>query len=135
MLMTTPPMLFITRNRCKCWYISKTSQNLNKRFNWHNFCSRNSTAYSTCNVLMAHFLERSQSFTKTSHTLLVLLGDLRKPDEEIGINYVAKPILKTKERYWMHKFRTIVPYNLNGKAWDECSADTYINFATEFSSV
>ena len=41
---------------------------------------------------MAHFLQKSQSFTKTSHTLLVLLGDLREPDEEIGINYVAKPI-------------------------------------------
>ena len=34
----------------------------------------------------------------------------------------------------MHKFRTIVLYNLNGKAWDGCSANTHINFATEFSS-
>lgn len=34
----------------------------------------------------------------------------------------------------MHKFRTIVPYNLNVKVWDECAADTDINFATEFSS-
>ena len=33
-------------NKCKLQYVGETSQNLNKRFNWHNSCFRNPTAYS-----------------------------------------------------------------------------------------
>ena len=45
----------ITCNKCKLLYVAETSQNLNKRFNWHNYCFRNRTAYSFCKILNTHF--------------------------------------------------------------------------------
>ena len=38
----------ITSNKCKPQYEEETSQNFNKRFNWHNSCFRNPAAYSFC---------------------------------------------------------------------------------------
>ena len=45
----------ITCNKCKLQYVGKTSQNLNKTFNWYNSCFRNTTAYSFCKILNTHF--------------------------------------------------------------------------------
>ena len=41
----------ITCNKFKLQYVGEASQNLNKRFNWHNSCFRNTTIYSFCKVL------------------------------------------------------------------------------------
>ena len=53
----------ITCNKCKLQYVGETSQNLNKRFNWHNSCFRNPTAYSFCKILNTHF---SKGYCKDS---------------------------------------------------------------------
>ena len=45
----------ITCNKCKLQHIRETSQNLNKRFNWHNSFFRNPTAYSFCKFLNTNF--------------------------------------------------------------------------------
>ena len=42
----------------------ETSQNLNKRFNWHNSRFRTPTAYSFCKILSTHF---SKGYSKTLH--------------------------------------------------------------------
>ena len=40
---TSCVVYLITCNKCKLQYVGETSQNLNKRFNWHNSCFRNPT--------------------------------------------------------------------------------------------
>ena len=64
----------ITCNKCKLQYVGETSQNLNKRFNWHNSCFRNPTAYFFCKTLNTHF---SKSYCKGPHILSILLKNGR----------------------------------------------------------
>ena len=67
----------ITCNKCKLQYVEETFQNLNERFNWHNSCFRNPTAYSSCKILNTHF---SKGYYKTLLILSILLENLRGQD-------------------------------------------------------
>ena len=77
----------ITCNRCKLQYIGETSQNLNKRFHWHNSCFRNPTAYSFCKILNTHF---SKSYCKDSSYTVNIIEKLertgRKEKEYYGFS-------------------------------------------------
>ena len=108
----------ITYNKCKLQYIRETSQNLNKRFNWHNSCFKDPTAYSFCKILNTHF---SKGFCKDSSCTV---NSIEKPEGtgRAGRNTMdvaAKPLRKARETYWMHELRTIFPYGLNGRIGDE----------------
>ena len=48
----------------------------------------------------------------------------------------AKPLRKVIETYWMHELRTIFPYGLNDRIWDEFNNDNkHVNVAAKFSSL
>ena len=64
----------ITCNKCKLQYIGETSQDLNKRFNWHNSSFRNPTAYSFCKILNTHF---TKGYSK---------------DSSYTVNIIEKPV-------------------------------------------
>ena len=48
------------------------------------------------------------------------------------MDFVGKPLRKTRETYWMHKLRTIFPYGLNDRIEDEFKTDNkQINIAAK----
>ena len=53
----------ITSNKHILQYVVETSQNLNKRFNWHNSCFRNPTTDSFCKIFNTLF---SKGYCKDS---------------------------------------------------------------------
>ena len=83
----------ITCNKCKLQYVGETSQNLNKRFNWHNSCFRNPNAYSFCKILNTHL---SEGYSKdSSYTVNII----EKPEakgwtERNTMDFAAKPLQK-----------------------------------------
>ena len=83
----------ITCNKCKLQYVGETSQNLNKRFNWHNSCFRNPNAYSFCKILNTHL---SEGYCKdSSYTVNII----EKPEakgrtERNTMDFAAKPLQK-----------------------------------------
>ena len=104
----------ITCNKCKLQYVGETSQNLNKRFNWHNSCFRNPTAYSFCKILNTHF---SKGYCKDSSYTVNIIEKLEGTGrtERNTMDFAAKPLRKARETYWMHELRTIFPYDLNDR--------------------
>ena len=81
----------ITCNKCKLQYVGETSQNLNKRFNWHNSCFRNPTAYSFCKVLNTHF---SKGYCKGSSCTVNIIKKLQgtRRTERNTMDFAAKPL-------------------------------------------
>ena len=123
----------ITCNKCKLRYVGETSQNLNKRFNWHN--SWNPTAYSFCKILSTHF---SICYCKDSSYAINIIGKLDRTGlaERNTMNFAAKPLRKAGETYWMHELRTIFSYGLNDKIGDEFKTENkHIKVADNFSSL
>ena len=125
----------ITCNNCKHQYVGEVSQNLNKRFNWHNSCFRNPTAYSFCKILNTHF---SKGYCKDSSYTVNIIEKLEGTGrtERNTMDFAAKPLRKARETYWMHELRTIFPYGLNDRIGDEFKTDNkHINVAAKFSSL
>ena len=122
----------ITCNKCKLQYVGETSQNLNKRFNWHNSCFRNPIAYSFCKILNTHFTKGScKDSSYTVNIIEKLEGTGRT--ERNTMDFAAKPLRKARETYWMHELRTIFPYGLNDRIGDEFKTDNkHINVAAKF---
>ena len=92
----------ITYNKCKLQYVGETSQNLNKRFNWHNTCFRNPTAYSFCKILNTHF---SKGYCKHSSYTVNIIENLEwtgRTDRNT-MDFAARPIRKARKTYWMHE--------------------------------
>ena len=112
----------ITCNKSKLQYEGETSQNLNKRFNWHNPCFRNPTAYSFCKILNTHF---SKGYCKDSSYTVNIIEKLEGTGrtERNTMDFAAKPLQKAREAYWMHELRTIFPYGLNDRIGDEFKTD------------
>ena len=95
----------ITCNKCKLQYVGETSQNLNKRFNWHNSCFRNPTAYSFCKILSTHF---SKDYSKDSSYTVNITEKLEETGrtDKNTMDFTAKPLRKARQTYWMHELRT-----------------------------
>ena len=83
-------------NKYKLQYIRETSQNLNKRFNWHNSCFRNPTAYSFCKILNTHF---SKGYCKDSSYTVNIIENLEGTGrtERNTMDFEAKPLRKARE--------------------------------------
>ena len=96
----------ITCNKCKLQYVGKRSQNLNKRFNWHNFCSRNPIAYSFWKILNTHF---SKAYCKGSSYTVNIIEKLegKGRSERNTLDFAAKPLQKATETYSMHELQKI----------------------------
>ena len=94
----------ITCNKCKLQDVEETSQNLNKRFIWHNFCFRNPNAYSFCKILNTHF---SKGYCKDSSYTVNIIENLEGTGckDKNTMDFAAKPIRKTIETYWMHELQ------------------------------
>ena len=124
----------ITCNKCKLQYVGETSQNP-KRFNWHNSCFRDLTAYSFCKILNTNFNKGyCKGSSYTVNTIEKLEGTGRT--EKNTMNFAAKPLRKARETYWMHELRTMFPYGLNYRIGDEFKTDNkYINVAAKSSSL
>ena len=125
----------ITCNKCKLQYVGETSQNLNKRFNWHNSCFRNPTAYSFRKILNTHFSKGyCEDYSYTVNIIENLEGTGRT--ERNTMDFAAKPIRKARETYSMHELRTDFPYGLSDRIGDKFKTDNkHINFAAKFSSL
>ena len=82
----------ITCNECKLQYVGEISHNLNKRFNWHNSCFRNLTAYSFCEILNTHF---SKDSSYTLNIVEKLEGTGRR--DMNTMDFAAKPFRKVRE--------------------------------------
>ena len=122
-------------NKCKFQYVGETSKYLNKRFNWHNSCFRNPTAYSFCKILNTHF---SKGYCKDSSYTVNIIEKLEGTGrtERNTMDFAAKPLRKARETYWMHELRTIFPYGLNDRIGNEFKTDNkHINVAAKFSSL
>ena len=115
-------LYLITCNKYKLQYVGETSQNLNKRFNWHNSCFRNPTAYSFCQILNTHFSKR---YCKDSSYIANIIEKLEETGrtERNTMDFTAKPFRKARETYWMRELRTIFPYGLNDRIGDEFKTD------------
>ena len=89
---------FITCNKCKLQYVGETSQNLNKKFNWHNTCFRNPTPYPFCKILNIHF---SKGYCKDS----LYTVNITEKAEGTGrtysstMDFVAEPRRKARETH------------------------------------
>ena len=84
----------ITCSKCKPQYVRETSQILNERFNWHNSCFRNPTAYSFCKILNTQF-----SYCK-DYSYTVSMIEKREGTGRIDRNtmdFAAKPVRKARE--------------------------------------
>ena len=112
----------ITCNKCKLQYVGETSQNLNKRFNWHNSCFRNPTAYSFCKILNTHF---SKGYCKDHSYAVNIIENLEGAGrtKRNTMDFAAKPIRKARETYSMHELRTIFPYGLSDRIGDKFKTD------------
>ena len=77
----------ITGNKSKVQYLGKTSQNLNKRFNWHSFCFRNPTSCSFCKIWNTDF---SKDYYKDSSYTVNIIEKLRGQDVQIGIPWILQ---------------------------------------------
>ena len=124
----------ITCNKWILQYVREASQNLNKIFNWHNSCFRNPTAYSFCKILNTHF---SKGYCKGSLYTVNIIEKLEGTGrtDRNTVDFSAKSIRTARETYWMHELRTVFPYGLNDRIWDEFKADNkHINVAAKFSS-
>ena len=120
----------ITCNKFKLQYVGESSQNLNKRFNWHNSCFRNPTACTFCKILNTHF-SRGKDSSYTVNVIEKLEGAGRT--ERNNMDFAAKPLRKARETYWMHELRKIFPYGLNNRIGDEFKTDNkHINVAAKF---
>ena len=88
----------ITCNKCKLHYVGETSQNLNKRFNWHNSWFRNSTSYSFCKILNTHF---SKGYCKGSSYTVNIIEKFEGTGrtERNTMDFAAKPLQKARETY------------------------------------
>ena len=52
------------------------------------------------------------------------------------MDFVTKPLRKTRKTYWMHELRTIFRYDLNDRIGDEFKTDNkHINVAAKCSSL
>ena len=125
----------ITCNKCKPQYVGETSQNLNTRFNWHNSCFRNPTAFSFCKILITHF---SKGYCKGSSYAVNIIEKFEGTGctERNTMDFAAKPLRKARETSLMHELRTISPYGLNDRIGDEFKTDNkHINVAAKFSSL
>ena len=92
----------ITCNKCKLQYVGEKSQNLDKRFNWHNSCLRNPTAYCCCKVLKTHFTKgccKKSSYTSN----IIKKREGRGCTDKNTMDFAAEPHRKARETYWMHE--------------------------------
>ena len=71
-----------TYNKSRLQYVEETSQNLNKRFSWHNSCFRNPTAYSICKNLNNRF---SKDYIKDSSYNVHITEKIEAQDVQTGI--------------------------------------------------
>ena len=101
-----------TCNKCKLQYVGETSLNLNKRFNWHNFCFRNPTAYSYCKMLNTHFSKGYYKDCSYNVNIIVKPEGTGRTDRNT-VDFGAKPVRKARDTYWVYELRTISPYALN----------------------
>ena len=92
----------ITCNKCKFQYVGETYQNLNKRFNWHNSCFRNTTAYSFCKIYNTHFTKGYCKDSSYTVNIIEKLEGIERSDRNT-IDFAAESIRKAREAYWMHE--------------------------------
>ena len=71
-----------TYNKSRLQYVEETSQNINKRFSWHNSCFRNPTAYSICKNLNNRF---SKDYIKDSSYNVHITEKIEAQDVQTGI--------------------------------------------------
>ena len=88
---TSNVVYLITCNKCKLQYVGETSQNLNKRYNWHNSCFRNPTAYPFCKISNTHF---SKVYCKGSSYTVNIIEKLEGTGrtKRNTIDFAAKPL-------------------------------------------
>ena len=86
-----------TCNKCKLQYVGKTFQNLNRRFNWHNSCFRNPTAYSFCKTLNTHFSKGYYKDSSYNVNIIEKLEGTGHTDRDT-MGFAAKPLRKAIER-------------------------------------
>ena len=88
----------ITCNKCKLQYVGETSQNLNKRFNWHNSCFKKPTGYSFCKILNTPF---SKGCCKDSSYTVNIIEKLegKGRTERNAMDFAVKPLRKARENY------------------------------------
>ena len=123
----------ISYNKCKL--VGETSLNLNKRFNWHNSCFRNPTAYSFCQILNTYF---SKGYCKESSYTVNIIEKLEGTGltDRNTMYFAAKRILKVRKTYWMHELRTIFQHGLNDRKGDGFKTDNkHINVGAKSSSL
>ena len=83
----------ITCNKCKLQYVGETSENLNKRLNWHDSCFRNPTAYSFCKILNTHFRKGYCKDSSYAVNIIEKLEGTERTDRNT-MNFAAKSIRK-----------------------------------------
>ena len=107
----------ITFNKCKLQFEGETSQNLNKRINWHNTCFKNPSANFFCNISNAYI---SKVYCKDLHLVLILLKNLTGRDVQTGVLWIL-PLnqFEAREAYKTHELWTIFPYFFNDRIVDE----------------
>ena len=81
----------ITYNKFELQYVGETSQNLNRRLNWHNFYFRNTTANFFCKILITHF---RKGYCKDSSYIVNIIEKLKLTRHRARntIDCAAKPI-------------------------------------------
>ena len=80
----------ITCNKYKLHYVGETSQNLKKRFNWHNSCFRNPTAYSLCKILNTHFSKGYCKDSSYTDNIIEKLEGTGRTERQKGILYILQ---------------------------------------------
>ena len=102
-------MQYLIATKCQGSGVSwETSQNLNKRFNWHNFCFGNPNSYSLCKILDSKgYWQKlfSKDYSKESSYTVNIIGKLEGTGltDRNSMDFAAKPVQKTGEIYWMHE--------------------------------
>ena len=95
-------LCLITCNTYKLQHVGKKSQDLDKKFNGHNFCSRNPSVYSFCEILNAHSRVIFLNFVpKTQYNLSCIIKkkDEAGHEERDAVDYEQKSVAKTREKY------------------------------------
>ena len=133
-------MQYLIATKCQGSGVSwETSQNLNKRFNWHNFCFGNPNSYSLCKILDSKgYWQKlfSKDYCKESSYTVNIIGKLEGTGltDRNSMDFAAKPVRKTGEIYWMHELWTVFLFDLNDRIGDEFkAANKHINVAAKFS--
>lgn len=98
----------ITCDKCKLQYIGETSQDLNKRINWHNSCFKNPSANFFCNISNVYI---SKDYCKDLQLVLISLKNLTGRDVQTGVLWIL-PLnqFEAREAYKTHELWTIFPY-------------------------